>query len=293
MALCHAVRERDGLVRILVGTDLSERSQAAVQRGDQLARLTQGQLALVHVVDGDLPAELVTAQAMAAQSWLAEHVAITPGRPQVEVLVRRGDPHTELIAAADEFDADLIVLGAHRKRLLLDAFVGTTAERLLRLSTRPALIVHQHSTEPYRRALVALDRSEASAHALRTARDLGLLGERPTLVHVFRAAAKGKLAQVGEDVTAHVEAERTRAAQEFSVHLRRHDLADFGDRVLLREGRVASEIRSLVSELEPDLLVLGSRGLTGVKRAALGSVAESLMRSVPCDVLAVAPPRAV
>lgn len=277
------------VVQILVGTDLSERSQAALARATQLANESQAQLDLLHVVDGDLPPELVDAQAKRAQEWLSEHIALDPGTPGVGVLVRPGDPHTELIAAADEFGADLIVLGAHRRRLLLDAFIGTTAERLLRVSTRPALVAHSRSTQPYRSVLVATDLSETSARALRSARELGLLGERPMLVHVFHALAKGKLNQVGEDAASHVEAERTRAAQELDAFLAKHGLADLSHRVLLREGRAAPEIRNLVSELEPDLLVLGTKGLTGVKRAALGSVAESLMRSVPCDVLAVAP----
>jgi len=277
------------MAQILVGTDLSERSQAALARATQLANDSQAQLVLIHVVDGDLPPELVDAQAKRAQEWLSEHIALDPGAPRVEVFVRSGDPHSELIAAADELGADLIVLGAHRRRLLLDAFIGTTAERVLRVSSRPVLIVHSRSIEPYRNVLVATDLSETSASALRSARDLGFLEKRTTLVHVFHALAKGKLKQVGADAASHVEAERIRAAQALSDFLTRIGFADLRHRTLLREGRASPEILSLVSDLEPDLLVLGTKGLTGIKRAALGSVAESMMRAVPCDVLAVAP----
>jgi len=277
-------------MRILVGTDLSGRAQAALARAVALVSRSDSHLALVHVVDNDLPPEIVDAHRERAQKWLSEHVPPGSRAPEVEVLVRAGDPHQELLAAADELEADLIVLGAHRRRLLLDAFVGTTAERLLRVNTRPVLVVHNQSTARYGRVLAATDLSESSASALRSAKDLGLLAGQTTLVHVFHAAAKGKLQQVGVDTESHIEAERAAAAGAVDAFLKKNGLAELRTRVLLREGRAAHAIRSLVTELKPDLLVLGTKGHTGIKRATLGSVTETLLRAVPCDVLAVPPP---
>lgn len=277
-------------MRILVGTDLSARSQAALAQAIGLAHRPESHLVLVHVVDSDLPPEVAAAHRERAQTWLSEHVPPGARAPEVEVVVRTGDPHQELVAAADEREADLIVLGAHRRRLLLDAFMGTTAERLLRVNTRPVLIVHNEPTARYRRVLAATDLSESSARALRSAKELGLLAGQTTLVHVFHAGAKGKLQQVGVDPAAHIEAARAEAAAAVEAFLKRIGLPELGPRVLLREGPAAHEIHSVVTELKPDLLVLGTKGLTGLKRAALGSVTEALIRAVPCDVLAVPPP---
>jgi len=55
--------------------------------------------------------------------------------------VRAGDPVREILAAANEWRADLLVLGTHARSGLARMFVGSTAEGVLRHSTCPVLIV--------------------------------------------------------------------------------------------------------------------------------------------------------
>jgi nucleotide-binding universal stress UspA family protein len=55
----------------------------------------------------------------------------------------------------------------------------------------------------------------------------------------------------------------------------------------LRVGRADAEIIDLAEEIEAGLVVLGSRGLGGVKRALMGSVSYSVVRHAHCPVLVV------
>jgi nucleotide-binding universal stress UspA family protein len=55
----------------------------------------------------------------------------------------------------------------------------------------------------------------------------------------------------------------------------------------LRMGAVAEEIVDLAGELEVDLIIVGSRGLRGIKRALAGSVSESVFRHAHCPVMVV------
>ncbi len=55
----------------------------------------------------------------------------------------------------------------------------------------------------------------------------------------------------------------------------------------LRMGAVAEEIVTLADELEVDLIIVGSRGLSGIKRALAGSVSESVFRHARCPVMVV------
>jgi nucleotide-binding universal stress UspA family protein len=55
----------------------------------------------------------------------------------------------------------------------------------------------------------------------------------------------------------------------------------------LRVGRADAEIVDLAEEIEAGLVVLGSRGLGGVKRALMGSVSHSVVRHAHCPVLVV------
>ena len=55
----------------------------------------------------------------------------------------------------------------------------------------------------------------------------------------------------------------------------------------LIEGRVAPEIVGLAEEIGAGLIVMGSRGLGGIRRALMGSVSDSVMRHAHCPVLVV------
>src|SRR5215207_7534542 len=57
----------------------------------------------------------------------------------------------------------------------------------------------------------------------------------------------------------------------------------------LRMGAVDLEIVALAEELQADLIVMGSRGLGGVRRALMGSVSDSVVRHAHCPVLVVRP----
>lgn len=56
-------------------------------------------------------------------------------------------------------------------------------------------------------------------------------------------------------------------------------------RAHLSSGRADEEIVVLAEELGTDLIVLGCRGLGGVKRALMGSVSESVVRHAHCPVM--------
>ena len=57
----------------------------------------------------------------------------------------------------------------------------------------------------------------------------------------------------------------------------------------LRMGAVALEIVALAEELGADLIVMGSRGLGGVRRVLMGSVSDSVVRHAHCPVMIVRP----
>jgi nucleotide-binding universal stress UspA family protein len=59
--------------------------------------------------------------------------------------------------------------------------------------------------------------------------------------------------------------------------------------VVIGEGNIWEVISNLIKQKEIDLIVLGTRGRTGLGKALLGSVAEQILRHAPCPVLTVGP----
>lgn len=285
-----------GLHRILATTDFSSRSERALARAALLARESGARLALLHVVDDDQSAETVARESRQARKQLAAVAQALQGADGAspEITVARGDPFVEIVCAAAESEADLVVMGAHRRRILRDVFVGTTLERVLRTGHHPVLMANRDPAGPYGRVLVATDLSPPSAHALRAAHDLGLLkAGRVKLVHAFEPLAKGMMIYASverERVEDHAATETARVRAELQAFVEALDLPDLQCTLRLDEGPAFHTIRKVVDVEQPDLLVIGTRGLTGMQRILLGSVADALLRNIECDVLAVPPP---
>lgn len=276
--------------RLLVATDLSARSERAVGRSEVLARQFQAELVVLHVVDDDQPPPLVATATRQAEELLRAKVA-KAGGAKPEILVRAGDPFEVVVQTAAERAVDLVVMGAHRKRILRDVFIGTTIERVMRTGRHPVLMVNQASTEPYRRAVVASDLSEASAGALRTAASLGFLGASElSVVHAFMPLAKDMMIYAGvegEKIAGHVTHAGADARNKLEAFLQGCCPALLEHPLLIEEGDPVGVIGRVVARLDADLVIIGTRGHTGLKRALLGSVADEALRTIECDVLAV------
>ncbi len=108
---------------------------------------------------------------LAAELAARHGVAVQPALVQGAVL-------DGITREAAQMNADLVVLGARGAGFLRRFVLGSTAERLLRKSTHPMLVVKQQAHEPYRRVLVAADFSPWSTPliglAQRTAPGAGL-----------------------------------------------------------------------------------------------------------------------
>src|SRR3546814_7455190 len=95
---------------ILAATDFSVRSERALQRAALLSRQFSAQLQLLHVVDGDQPAELVAWEAAEASALLERNAAAlrqaAGAEPSVRVIT--GDTFPSLIEAADDCRAGLV-----------------------------------------------------------------------------------------------------------------------------------------------------------------------------------------
>ncbi|WP_262269263.1 universal stress protein [Microvirga yunnanensis] len=284
-------------MQILAATDFSTRSYRALRRAGLLAKACGAELSLVHVVDDDQPPDLAAIETREAERILAEQIGATAELQSLRCrpMVVAGDPFDGILRTATTLQADLIVMGAHRKQLLRDVFIGTTIERVIRSGPHPVLMVNDEVERPYRTALAAVDLSEPSATAIKTSMTLGLLGTlRLTLVHAFFPLAKGKLSYAGvsqDNIDEYVVGERLRATQELITFLDANGLSDVGQSKHIEEGAPFEVISSTVKRLSPDLLVIGTHGRSGIAKMFLGSVAEEVLRSLDVDILTVPPTR--
>ena len=280
-------------MQILVATDFSTRSNRALRQAGLLAQGSNVQLALVHVVDDDQPEALVGMEKREAERILAEQVSVMAELQGVECrpIVVGGAPFSGVLQTAASMQADLVVMGSHRRQILRDIFVGTTVERVIRTGPFPVLMVNNEAQRRYEKVMAAVDMSEPSANALRIARTAGLIGEvRATLLHAFLPLAKGKMFVAGADeanIDEYVAGERQIAMDELIAFLVANDLSSQGWSLRVEEGAAMEVISRVVAEAQPDLLILGTHGRSGLLKALVGSVTEEALRSLNVDILAV------
>jgi len=275
--------------KLLLATDLSPRSELALRRALRLAREHNAALAVIHIVDDDLPSSLAEVTKAGAEQIIRAQLAASPNGAQTEVSIKvaSGKPFSDILAHAAGEKAELIVLGMHRKAGIKELFRGTTAERVIRTGHIPVLVVRSGAKETYRRVVVGTDFSVHARRAMQVALRLAP-GAELYLVHGFLVPFQGFM--YGPDTHRQVEAEHQRwmtamIDDEMRIFLTSFEGAPPRVHQVVREGMAQEVILKEVASNRADLLVLGTHGRTGVAHAVLGSVAEDLLAEAPCDVL--------
>ena len=282
--------------KILVATDFSPRSDRALRRAVILAGQIGAELSLVHVVDEDQPAYLIKAQRAAARIKLddtAETIRTFDRIPATsEIFV--ADIATGLLEAADDVEADFIVLGPHRRRLR-DLFVGTTVERAISRSRRPVLVAGGVPSAPYARALIAFDLATGSTAIARRFADLDFLGSADVAaLHAYDAPARGMMKRVMADEQAIEKYLRDldgRMKQDFRRFLVGANLPLARRHALPINGTPARTVREIAKLERASLVVVGTSQPRGFERFVLGSVAADVLHQVDADVLILPEPR--
>ena len=139
------------------------------------------------------------------------------------------------------------------------------------------------------RILCPVDFSEPSGHALDYAIDLAqALGAELHLMHAYQlpvyALPDGALIPSAE-LAASVSTDAQRAFDQLMTRIPE----GLSVTPHLTEGAPHAEVQRLVSELDIDLVVMGTHGRTGLARLLMGSVAERVVRTCPVPVLSVPP----
>ena len=289
---------------IVAATDFSSFSERAVQRAASIAKQHQAELHLLHVVrpldlypgltlgpdefghhDQELQqAEQTRLDAMAASLASQFDIRIHP-------VTRLGRAHAEIAAYAQEVSADLVVAGARGESTLMDLFLGSTASRLLRVTTCPVLIVRKPAAEPYRKVLAAVDLSPVSATVVSYALSLAG-GARVEMLHVLGSEVEQRLRKakfVEVDVTDWLTRLRSEAEKKLEALLAPVENSAAVGRLVL-PGFSPAVICQCIEEGHADLVVLGRHGHGGgLQEWLLGSVSKDVAFSAECDVLLITP----
>ena len=170
------------ITSIVIASDLAKRSTLALQRAVRLKEQLGANLTLLHVLDGAAePAQSEERRQRAKELLQAQVRSVCEDETRhLWLKVVEGERETTIIAEGEEAGADLLILGDGRKPGWRQRFVGTTTERIVRLSECPVLVVRQPADSGYRRLFCPFDGSPAACRALSIA--LSVANEAACLV---------------------------------------------------------------------------------------------------------------
>lgn len=266
------------LDRIVIGMDFGEPSLgAAAWVAKDFA--PGAELVLVHAL-GLEPAplggplrEVTEPVATVAREFAAERLRRIAERlgPKARVEVRDGPPPPVISEVAHESGADLTVVGPHGGHDERPGGIGSTAERLVRVSSIPVLVATNTPSGRLRRVLVPVDDVDLTGSVLEwTALLMRRDGAAVTLMHVVHEA--GELS----------------AAETWLTRLVR-DIQGAGPVTIQpMVGEPGAEIIAAARRLGADLIVMGRRGKGREFPGVLGSTVNHVLQSVTCPVLLVA-----
>ena len=214
------------------------------------------------------------------------------GDRHVDSVVLLGEPARAIMDEAVNWDADLLVVGHRGRGAFATTLLGSTSTALAEHAPCPVLVVREATL---RSALLAVDGSESSREAIEAVAGwpifehlpIDVLSVADVRIPIAMEVQTGIYEQIVESYIESADEAReqthafaTRAA-EWLTGAGRQATAE------VREGSPATAIVEAAAARGVDLVVMGTRGHTGLARLALGGTARSVVLRAPCSVLVV------
>ena len=301
--------------RILIAVkNPDERRQPGVDKAIDIARQMGASVELFHAISTPVFLELEPLTGHSLAQIKRESLALR--RERLEKLAQRArklgvkatshvawdfPAHEAIVRRAEHTRADLIIADCHQGKRLKPWLMHLTDWELLRLSTRPVLLLKNDRRWVEPLLLAAVDPSHAHAKPTRLdsaivecAKALSRTLEGSfELVHANFPAAFGLLM-----ADPAMDSATVAAAYDHQKALSKKTFEKFAANARIPKARChlvdtdpVFAVPHVARELGADLVVMGAVSRSGLKRVFIGNTAERVLESLPCDVLVIKPMR--
>lgn len=288
---------------IIIGIDFTPWCRSALREAVRRASLDHSTVTAIHVMDEFLSHELKKALSMDEagiraewQTRLEKFIRESDlGTAQVKCEVRIGHPFTELVDACKGHAADLLIMGVKGAKGGTNR-IGAIAAKCVRKAPIDVMVVREDAQGPFKHVVVCVDFSENSAKAVQSALHVASQDKAELdCLYVYQSALALSL-----DYGGYAPPLPT-SPDEDALKMWQADLDKFveplvrskGDvivRTLVKERvNIRETILNHVEETKADIVVLGTRGKTGLRELLIGTTAEKIVQHAPCSILAVKP----
>ena len=292
-------------LRVLVATDGSECAEMAVDLAANIDWPAGTEIVVAQAVEtevtlaGDLwsralldgAADIKSARRAEAQQ-LVQDVGERLARPglDVRIVVLEGRAATAIVDQARSMAADLVIVGSRGHGTIEAMLLGSVSAEVVDHSPAPVLVARRRTIN---NVILAWDGSSCASYAAEVLATWPIFAH--STVHVcsvadlgapwwtgFPAPGSADLLQYYEDASEVSRQQHKELALEMAAQLRSAGIAADAD---ARSGDAATALLGAAEASGADLIVMGTRGRTGVVRMVLGSVARNVLQHATCSVL--------
>lgn len=296
--------------KILHPTDFTEVAMRAFEQAVVLARRYNAELRVVHAITLNQYNPAVARRGMpmldeiydSIEKELSDELVDMGEKSKTnevpfEWVFHRGINASEAIMGeAEDWSADLIIMGTHGNAKLRHFFLGSVAEQVVRYSPCPVMVLGREEDIPgkFENILLPVDFSATSDAAAEVAMDLARVhGATVHTLHVFESPAPPPYFYTEEDIFSWDPRLKERAEKALREFAHKHNEAGLTTVTHVEEGRPSRKIVSLAQKIPIDLIVMGTKGVSGIDHLLLGSVTEKVLRKAQAPVLTVRVPSKV
>jgi nucleotide-binding universal stress UspA family protein len=279
--------------RVLVPVDFSDITEAVVKSAKFVGEKFKPKFYLLHVIspliyvsmpesmvidviDAEVIEEIEELKRKNAENFLQNLAKELEGF-EVETVIEIGSPADVIVEKEEEYDVDLTILGGHEKGLVERILLGSTSEAVAKHSKRPVLVIKGHALEKLERVVLAYDFSEtADAMVEFAVKFLKPFGSKITVVHVEEEIDIPILKKLGLDLISQIKEKKGEKLNQLRERLEKEGLA--AEVVYIEDREPAEGILETVEQQKADMVMVADRGLSGLKRILMGSVALEVLR---------------
>lgn len=291
---------------VLVPIDFSAPSLEAIEAASPLVKHFGADLHLVHVFEPDYPASSMAAIPLVVPELevgkrirrrlrdVAASYSVPVSRENIRAI--KGRPFEEICRVAQEIDIDLIVIATRGNTGLRHFVIGSTAERVVRYSHCPVLVVRGRDAQKkpaqvatFRKILVPVDFSDCSTKGLDQA--LALAGEFKAKLILLHSVALQYYVAADEyaryDLPLLLQQTGKVAKEQMRDLVQQTNWNGVEVETSIQIGHAGEQVCAEAGDRKTDLIVISTHGRTGFEHVLLGSTAEYVVRHASCPVLVV------
>jgi len=285
------------LKRIVVGIDISEKSDNVLKRALMIAKENEAELFIAHAVETpwlSVPSYFGSKELVIDIEGIKQTIEKKlktlnkDNKVSYMIYVKEDDADSLLLCAAKWFKADMMVLGAHSKTKDRKRFLGSIIQKVVHQSHLPVLVVKNNAKEVYKNIVAPTDFQVQSKQSILFVKNI-FPRSKIDIVNAFETVyiMEAPYATMGgPDILEY---------NTVAIASAKKEMKKFIKEVSVKKGNVIdgefdskAALVNYINKDSYDLVVVGSRSNTGYG-SLLGSVAAYTLREMSCDVLVYVP----